>query len=167
MVMRLHIRKHRRAVITFELLVAAGLLVCMIGVLAPLTARLGRMMNDGRHVRIALSELSNQIDVLTTYDRERLMEELESLTASEEIRHALPGAKLQGEVKSDGDGTRLILTIDWERPVKSTPLSLVAWLDGKSTNDNAEKRSVSALSSGGIGYIGATSTGSSSGELTP
>src|SRR5688572_29737149 len=116
MVKSLHKRKHRRGVITFELLVAAGLLVCMIGVLAPLTARLGRMMNDGRHFRIALSELSNRLDVLTTYDRERLLEELEKLAPSEEVRHALPNAQLDGEVKSDADGSRLILTIDWERP---------------------------------------------------
>lgn len=158
---------YRRGVITFELLVSAGLLVCMIGVLAPLTARLGRMMNDGRHVRIALSELSNQIDVLTTYDRERLTEELENLTPSEEIRHALPKAKLGGEVQSNADGTRLILTIDWERPVKSTPLSLVAWLDVESTNDNAEERPANALNAEGIDFIGASSNGSSPKELTP
>ena len=121
---------HRRqGLMTLELLVSAGLLVCMIGVLTPLTVRSGRLLDDSRQVRIALGELSNQIEVLTTYEGERLQAALAELTPSEAIRNALPGAALHGEIKDDGGDARLILTIDWDRPVKSAPLSLVAWLD--------------------------------------
>ena len=139
----------RQGIITFELLVSAGLIVCMIGVLAPLTVRTSRMINDGRQVRMAVSELSNQIDFLTRFERERLLEELETLNPSEEVRQALPNAKLAGEVKSDSDGSRLILTIDWDRPVKGNPLSLVAWIDAAPMENNTAQSTTSAPSSVG------------------
>jgi hypothetical protein len=128
---------YRRAgLITVELLVSAVLLVCMIGVFTPLTVRTHRLLNDGRQVRLAMSELSSQIDLLTSYDIEQLRQSLEELMPSEQIKEALPGARLSGQVKSDVDGSRLILTLDWDRPVKSQPLSMVAWIKAAASDES-------------------------------
>jgi hypothetical protein len=126
--MRSHTTSLRQGSMAIELLVAATLLMCMIGILGPLTVRTSRICNDGRHMRMALDELSNQLDWLTSLDRDELTQALENLAPSEQVQQVLPDASLHGETLSDADGTRLILTLDWERPMKGVPISLTGWM---------------------------------------
>lgn len=132
----------RRGSIAAELLVAASLLVCMIGILTPLTVRTSRLWRESRQVRLAMGELSNQLDVLTSLDPDALAESLEDLAVSEEAELALPNANLRGEKVSDEHGTRLVLKIDWDRPVKAVPLALVGWIDAAAVE--SDERSESA-----------------------
>ena len=123
-----------------ELVIAASLLVCMIGILAPLTVQTSRVWASGRHTRLAVNELSNQLDMLTGLDAAELAEALKRLEPSEEVGLALPEAKLHGEIVRDADGTRLVLAMDWQRPAGAVPITMVGWIDaGAAENpDSAE-----------------------------
>lgn len=129
-------KRGRCGAMTFELLVSASLLACMIGVLAPVAVRTSRLSNGARQVRLALGELANQLDRLTTLDRDQLDQALQELEPSETIRPALPEVTLHGKVIDDDDGARLLLTIDWARPGPAAPLAVIGWLDTQATSDS-------------------------------
>ena len=130
----------RRGTIAVELVAAASLLVCMIGILAPLTVQTSRVWRSGRHTRLAVNELSNQLDVLTSLEAAELAEALKQLEPSEAVSLALPEAKLHGEIVRDADGTRLVLAIDWQRLVGAVPITMVGWVDAGAAEspDSAE-----------------------------
>lgn len=122
-------RMPRRGATATELVVAATLLVSAIGTVAPLAVGASRIRHDARHHQLALEELSNQLDRLSSLDADRRDSALAELAPSAETSEVLPGATLQGEIVRDEDGARLILTLDWKRAVKAVPLQLVGWLD--------------------------------------
>ena len=130
----------RRGTMAVELMVAASLVACMIGILAPLAVRASRVAMGARQVRLALSELSNQLDRLTTLQLDQIDEALEDLEVSEEVSRVLPEAKLRGNLISDDDGSRLVLSIDWERPTEAPPISLVGWIDAGGDQPQGETR---------------------------
>ena len=119
----------RRGTTLTELVVAASLLVGSLGIIAQLTVRTGRLWQDIRHQQLALDELSNQIERLTALDQPLRSAALAELVPSVPIQRTLPSAKLSAETLPDADGTRLVVSINWDRRTKSSPLSLVAWID--------------------------------------
>lgn len=123
-----------------EVVVAATLIVSMIGLFAPMTVRIGRVWQSTRHYRLAFNELANQMERLTNLDPVDCEAALPNLTPSEKVAWALPDSKLQGQIIRDLDGTRLILSINWDRGLKSEPVTLVGWLDlhGSQSTTNLE-----------------------------
>ena len=121
--------KLRHGITVIEVVVAATIVVSMIGLFAPLTVRIGRVWQSTRQYRLAFNELSNQMELLTTLRPEQCEAALPLLKLSEGLTDSLPGSQLQGQLLKDEDGIRLILSLDWDRGSKSEPLSLVGWLD--------------------------------------
>ena len=119
---------HRGVSVT-EVLIAATLVVSMIGLFAPLSVRVGRVWQSTRQYRLALNELANQMEMLTSLGEADCQAALPDLKLSGQFADALPGSQLNGELVSDEDGTRLILSLNWDRGSESEPLSLVGWLD--------------------------------------
>lgn len=122
-------RASKRGTTVPELVVAATLLVSAIGAVTPLAVSAGRLGRDTRVYRLAVDELANQLARLSALDEEERAAVLHELTPSEEVRDALPQASLVGRIVEDEDGTRLVLSLDWQRPVDAPPLELVGWLD--------------------------------------
>ncbi|NOY41098.1 MAG: type II secretion system protein [Planctomycetes bacterium] len=112
-----------------ELVVAASLLVVVMSVVASLTVRSGRLWQDSRHYRLAIDELSNQLERLTSLDETRLAMAIAELSPSQQVRDALPNPVLSAETLADEDGTRLLLHLAWDRLGKSVPVTLVGWVD--------------------------------------
>jgi len=121
-------RTHRGVSVT-EVLIAATLVVSMIGLFAPLSVRIGRVWQSTRQYRLAFNELANQMELLTSLGEPDCQAALPGLKLSGQFVDTLPGSQLNGELVSDEDGTRLILRLNWDRGSKSEPLSLVGWLD--------------------------------------
>lgn len=121
--------KRRRGATATELVVAATLLVSLLGALAPLAIAAGRIRRDARHYQLALEELSNQLDRLSSLNGDERTAALAALAPSDDLSGSLPDATLKGEIVRDEDGTRLVLTLDWKRPRAAAPLQLVGWLD--------------------------------------
>lgn len=136
MVLKKH--KSRRGVSITEVLIAATLVVSTIGLFAPMSVRIGRVWQSTRQYRLAFNELANQMELLTSLGVARCEAALPSLTLSSKIADALPGSQLNGEMVSDEDGTRLILSLNWDRGSKSEPLSLVGWIEIVPTPETKE-----------------------------
>ena len=118
-----------------ELLVSATLLAGIISLVAPLTVRSGRLWQECRYHRLGLDELAGQLDRLTSLDQDQWAAALMQLVPSEPVRAALPNPRLTSEVVADGDGTRLILRLAWDRPGGSKQIALVGWIDPLPTGD--------------------------------
>jgi hypothetical protein len=111
------------------LLVALTLLVAAIGVASPLVVRHGRLLKSHRHYRLALDELTNQLDRLTALPTDELPRAVEQLSESEFIVERLPGAKLGGELQPVESGTRVTLKLSWnEMAGRRAPATLTAWV---------------------------------------
>ena len=132
----------RRGLTLTEVVVAATLVVSMIGLVTPLTVRIGRVWQSTRQYRLAFNELANQMELLTSLGVSRCDAALADLKPSASTAESLPDARLKGELIRDQDGTRLILSLDWDRGSNSVPLTLVGWLD---TNPTVILRSMLTL----------------------
>jgi hypothetical protein len=121
--------KIRRGLTVTEVVVAATLVVSMIGLFAPMSVRIGRVWQSTRQYRLAFNELANQMERLTSLSPAECKEALSSLALPTRVSDALPGSQLLGEVIRDQDGTRLKLSLNWERGAASEPVSLTGWFD--------------------------------------
>ncbi len=144
------LKKPRRGISLTEVMVAATLVLGIIGLATPLTVRVGRVWHSTRQYRLALNELANQMELLTGQQMEECNAALANLKTSAIVSESLPSARLQGEIVRDQDGTRLVLQLDWDRGSKSVPLSLVGWLDTHAVAD---------VEASGIAVTGFATTG--------
>ncbi len=112
-----------------DLVVAATLLVGIMSFVAPLAVRSGRLWQDSRHYRLALDELSNQLERLTSLDKAQRDAALGELSVSPQVRARLPNPVLEVNSIDDSDGARLVLQLQWDRVGPAKPVTLVAWID--------------------------------------
>ncbi len=119
----------RRGYAMTELVVAATLLVGILSFVAPLAVRSGRLWQDSRHYRLALDELSNQLERLTSLDQDQRDAALAELSVSPQVSARLPNPVIEGLKMNDGDGARLVLQLQWDRVGSAKPVTLVAWID--------------------------------------
>jgi Tfp pilus assembly protein PilV len=119
----------RRGFTTTEIMVACSLLVGSMAIVGPLAARTTRLWQDSRHQQLALQELASELERLTALDSKDRTVAMESLTPSASLAAAAPNAEVVAEIVTDGDGTRMILTLHWNQSDQPrAPLRLVGWL---------------------------------------
>lgn len=119
----------RRGLTQVEVLVASTLLFVTIGLMSSLGYRLQRIASDAKHYQMGVHELANQLDRLTAIPRDELAGALEGLRVSELAAEGLTGAELQSHLVEDEWGTRLVLSLQWERVGDPLPLQMVGWID--------------------------------------
>ena len=112
-----------------EMLVSALLLISVMSLVGPLTVRTGRLWQQTRHGRLALEELSNQLDRLTHLNADKRAVALAELAPTHSIRTALSHPQLIAETLHDQDGQRLVLQLTWNRVGTPGKLILVGWLN--------------------------------------
>lgn len=96
---------------------------------ASIVVRHSRLVAEQRQYRMALDELSNQLELLAGLPKEELPTALERLEVSDSTAAHLPEAQLTGEVRPSDVGQQLALSITWEGCAKDAPpLSLSAWV---------------------------------------
>jgi hypothetical protein len=110
------------------MLVSALLLTTVMSVVGPLAVRGDRLWQDARHGRLALEELSSQLDRLTCLAEDQRQAALAELAPSEYAREALPNPHLSAETVRDRDGRRLVLQLTWDRPAAPGRMTLVGWI---------------------------------------
>jgi hypothetical protein len=127
---RLAVRDFQRAGATMlELLVAGTLVMAALSVWAPLVVRHGRLAMESRHYRIAVDELSNQLERLAALPGDELAAAVEDLAVSEFAGARLPGAELNADLEPADYGQRLTLSMTWDEPQRSAaPLTMTAWV---------------------------------------
>jgi hypothetical protein len=119
----------RRGTTLLELLVAFTLMMATLGLSVPLVVRHGRLLTEADHYRIALDELTNQLERLRGLSPAEVSQQLQGLKPSELAAERLVGAKLAGNVESGESGRRVKLRLSWDEPQRREfPVELVAWL---------------------------------------
>ena len=108
----------RDGLMQLELLVAAILLITLVGILSTIGFRLTRIAKDSKNYQIALHELANQMEVL-----QRL--------APEDRAASLSDCQISAEEIADRFGRRLRLQIVWPKTPTLPPVELVGWLDAQ------------------------------------
>lgn len=134
-------QRRRRGATLIELLVSFSLLTTLLGISLPLVVRQNRILASARHYRLALDELSNQVERIVSLPPEDVPKAVEKLAPSPFAAKYLAGAKLSGVVAPADTGERVTLSITWDEPGRdAAPLSLTAWLppDIGETDDAAE-----------------------------
>jgi hypothetical protein len=133
-------RKRARGSANIEVLVAASIVLAVIGVLSSMVPRLGNVWKASRNNQLANHELANQLERLTTIPESQLSQALENLQVSSDLRDALHDVVLGHQLLDDANGRRIVLSIDWERIVDAKPITMVAWLPAqkKSGEDQVE-----------------------------
>jgi hypothetical protein len=112
-----------------EVVVAFSLLATLLAVATPLAVRHRRLLSSARDYRVAIEELSNQLERLTVAPADELESRLAELEPSEFALRHLPGAKLTGAFEAADIGRRLALEIVWDEPQRQrAPVSLSAWV---------------------------------------
>lgn len=118
-----------RGVSTLEVLVALTLLCSVLTASVPLVVRHGRLLSMHRHYRMALDELSNQLERLSALPETELQPALERLTPSEFTAKRLHGVELHGRLEPADIGQRLTLQISWdELQRRESPITMSAWI---------------------------------------
>lgn len=120
--------KNRAGTTLTELVVAAGLLVTVVGLTAGSVGGVARLYRLEQQHRVAVDELSNQLERLTQLTADQARSELEEIELSKWASISLSGGQLSGEVLNDSHGTRVQLSIQWNRLGPAKPLVAVAWL---------------------------------------
>jgi hypothetical protein len=110
-------------------IVAFTLLSSVLAASTPLVVKYRRLLTAQRNYRVALDEVSNQLERLTALPEDELSTALEQLKPSEFAAGRLPGAELRGEVEVVDFGRRLRLELTWDEPERrGAPVSLAAWV---------------------------------------
>lgn len=126
--MNTRIAPKRHGTSATEVIVAATLLLSMIGLVVPTTVRAGRIWRDSRHYQIAMNELSNQFEYLSSLSDADRTSALAELQVSEQARRSLLDASLDASLATNEDGVRLTLSLNWDRGVEANPIKIVGWL---------------------------------------
>ena len=119
----------RRGTTSLEVMVAFTLLSGVMAFAVPLVVAHGRLLKAQRNYRIALDELSNQLDRAVILPAAELPAAIEKLSPSAHAAQRLPGARLRGELAESQLGRRLTLEITWDEPNRhSAPIRLTGWI---------------------------------------
>jgi hypothetical protein len=123
-----------------DMLVAFTLVVATIAVVTPLVMRHGRLLQSQRQYRIALEELSSQLDRLTMLSAAELKSAVRQLQPSDFVAERLPGATLAAQLNEiTGGAQQVTLAIAWDTPGRrEAPVSLVGWVFPPPENEASE-----------------------------
>ncbi|MEM6473022.1 MAG: type II secretion system protein [Planctomycetota bacterium] len=122
-----HAVRLRGAFTTIELLVAMGVMMTVMGVVATLVYRTDRVWKDTSDHRFAMLELSNQLEELTLLPSAQLNERLSHLQPSRECETVLDDSELFGEATEDVLGRRITLELQWQSNGQPVRRSLSGW----------------------------------------
>ena len=121
--------KHRLGASSLEAIVAFTLLSAALTFATPLVIQHSRLLKAQRNYRLALDEVSNQIERLSLSSADDLSNALSRLEPSDLIANRLPGAELHGELDAEDVGRRLTLRLTWQGAHgQPTTVSLATWM---------------------------------------
>ncbi len=127
--------KDRRGVSLIELLVAAVVLVAVMSLVTSLCFRISLVWQEIGHRRVAVAELSNQLERLTRMDPEDVPLALASLKPSALVEQTLLAPQLSGEMVESEIGHQIELQLNWRRRYPGKPVELVGWIAGPPANE--------------------------------
>ena len=121
-------RKRRSGITVVELIISAVLLVTVMSFVTTICFRINLVWKDVNHHRVAMGELSNQLEVLTRLTRQEALAAVDAIQPSSVCASSLRNPELSGELVDDDFGSRIVLRINWDRRNPSNPVELAGWI---------------------------------------
>lgn len=120
--------RRRRGVSLTEALVACSIAVTAITVGGSIQVRGWRMLTDVRQDRLAIDELSNQLQRIRHTPDTELRTALDQLSPSAFIKQNLPEPQLRGRLTEGDHGRQVTVELSWNRPGRrERPLQMSIW----------------------------------------
>lgn len=121
--------RQRRGTSLIEFVVACSLLGSLMLFVVPSAIRIGQLQRVVRQDRIAMDEVTNQLDRLAQLPLSQIKQEMARLAPSEFAEAGLPNPTLNGTLRDSEEGYRLALEISWDSPGRSVaPLTMATWV---------------------------------------
>ena len=131
----------RRGTTIIEFVVACSLLGSLMLFVVPSAIRIERLQRVIRQDRIAMDEITNQLERLAQLPLGQLKEEVDSLTPSEFAATGLSNPRLSGTLLDSQDGYRLAVEISWDSPGRrEAPVSMATWLYPGAATDSLREQ---------------------------
>ena len=132
MQLKMHTTKRnvRRGISLIELVAAAAATAIVMTLVTTLCFRISLVWQDVGHHRVAIAELSNQLDRLTTMDIQQAENAMESLEPSDHCKRTLRSPQLSGKLVQTEIGTQINLQLNWKRRHPGKAVELAGWITG-------------------------------------
>ena len=119
--------RRRQATTMLEVIVSLSLLMSALSLSLPLILQQGRLLIEQRNYRLALDELSNQLDRLSATSADDLPTVLRKIAVSPFTAEKLHDAKLASDLKPADVGQRLTLKLTWKN-AQEQKVTLAVWI---------------------------------------
>ncbi|MEQ1826485.1 MAG: hypothetical protein ABL921_11095 [Pirellula sp.] len=126
-------RSGRQGSFSMEVVISATILLAAVGIMGAMIPRIGRLWRESRNYQLASHELANRLEYLTGLHPDKLDDEIAALAVSDELKDELMNAELSAETMTEEFGTRIRLSIRWDRGPDSHPVSMIGWRPQKHT----------------------------------
>ncbi len=121
--------KCRSGASSLEAIVGFTLLSAALSFATPLVIQHSRLLKGQRDYRLALDEVSNQLERLSLLSADEISAALSQLKPAELIATKLPAAELRGELHAADVGQSLTLRLSWAGPQgRPMTVSLATWV---------------------------------------
>lgn len=121
-------KSNRRGLTFIELIAACAVMVVVMSFVTTLCFQISNVWKDIGYQRVALAELSNQLDRLTRLNGEELESEIQVLEPSELAGRSLREPTITGDLVQTELGTQIRLRLNWTRQDSGKAVELSAWV---------------------------------------
>lgn len=122
------LRNNRRGQSMMEMIVSAVIICATVTTITTMLFKCGVILRDVSRYRVAVRELSSNLEELTLLDVDSATEKNKHLKPSQICEDRLPEAKLTGTLVEDNLGVRVELSLNWKHVIESKPVVLCGWL---------------------------------------
>lgn len=119
----------RRGTSMIECVVSASILIVAMGTVTTMAFRLSRVWIQTGHQRIAMNELTNQIERLIESEPDKIDAMISDLKPSPAVERSLDQPHLSGRRVNDGFGDRVTLQLQWRSTHPIGAVELTGWID--------------------------------------
>ena len=119
--------KNRNGISSFEFLVAFSVMATVMTFATSLTVHVSRVWRDIELERLAVCELSNQLEVLTQLSGDALVESVKQITPSDFCRRGLDDPRISADLEMDKLGQRIDLELVFNRVPSEKSVRLSGW----------------------------------------
>lgn len=126
-------RGRRGGIAAAELIISAVLLITVMSFVTTICFRINLVWKDINHHRVAMGELSNQLEELTQLSPQEARTAVDSLKPTAICARSLQNPEITGEVVDDELGSRILLQLNWKRSNPGKAVELVGWIVPEAT----------------------------------
>ena len=125
----------RRGVSSIEFLVSFSVMATVMTFATTMTLNISRVWRDIEHQRLAMCELSNQLEELTRLGDEALEKRVSNIQPSNFCKQGLNEPRISAKISSDDLGQRIDLELVWKLQPVERKVRLSGWaIDQRSTS---------------------------------